>query len=891
MGANPSPTSQFRESPLMIGKTVSHYRIIKQLGEGGMGVVYQAEDTKLKRTVALKFLALELSRDPEAMDRLLKEARAASRLDHPNICTVHEINETQGHPFIAMAFVEGKTLKDMLAEGPVGIGDSVDIAIQAADGLREAHEKGIIHRDIKNTNIMVTPRGQAKIMDFGIAKLAEAQESAEAQTTTGGTAAYMSPEQIRGEGTDERTDVWSLGVVLYELLAGRRPFAGDYEHAIFYSILNEAPESLTFVRSEVPGDLVAVVKKALEKDLAKRYQKMEEMLHDLKSVSQRLSGKTSPRFAAAPSGQESTLGADAGPAAGQKPAPSEKTTPAAPVGATTSRALVRRLRVPVVASLVVIIAVAVGIRVQWGKQAPAVAEERTLAVMYFDNLTDPEDKDRLGEIAANLIITDLSESQYVRVISSQHLYDILKRLGREGERSLGPDVASRVAREAGAKWMLTGSILRVSPRIELTAQLVDVATGQVQASQHIAGAPGEEIFPLIDRLTAELKTDLALPSAARSELSPVIADVTTHSQEAYRFYLEGVDYYQKFDWTSAERSLIRAVQYDSTFAMGYYWLALASWATGSGKQREHIGKAVEQAARATPKERLYITSLNAYIGQDCKQAAALLKTLVKRYPDEKQAYFMLGQAYFDGIGDLVQAVGYFNKTIEIDPLFKGPYNSLAYSYSRLGDLDRAMWALDKYAALAPDEPNPHDSKGDVLAENGDIEGAILSYRRALDVRPDFSPSLFKLAAACAMTDQFARADSCYRVLASFPERPTRSDARASFAQIAIRQGKFTEALCILDEAAASDRMEGYERGLVSGQTRKALVLLDRGEARAALSEFEKGAALAVKVRPDERLFESVSYVYFLSRAGDFKKASEVAQKLKRTAREKDEVIR
>jgi tetratricopeptide (TPR) repeat protein len=325
--------------------------------------------------------------------------------------------------------------------------------------------------------------------------------------------------------------------------------------------------------------------------------------------------------------------------------------------------------------------------------------------------------------------------------------------------------------------------------------------------------------------------------------------------------------------------------------MGYYWSALAAWASGSGRQGGYVDKAVALAGKATPKERLYILGLKDYIGQEPKKAAAVLKKLIKRYPDEKQAYHMLGMVYFDGIGDLVQAAEYFNKTIEVDPLYKEPYNALAYCYSRLGDLDRAMWALDRYAALAPNEPNPYDSKGDVLAENGDIQGAIASYRMALEVRPDFAASLFKLGAAYVTTDQFTRADSCYRALASFPERQTRSDARAGFSQIAIRQGRLAEALRILDEAAASDRMEGYERGLVSEYTRRAVVLSDLGRTAAALAEFEKAAALADRVKPDEKLFESVSYVYFLSRAGDLKKADEVARKMKRTAGDKGEIIR
>ncbi len=265
----------------MIGKTISHYHILGKLGEGGMGVVYRAEDTKLKRQVALKFLSPLLTRSPEAIDLFVQEARAASALDHPNICTIHEIEETgDGQVFIAMACYEGATLKERLASGPLGVEDSLDIAMQVADGLREAHRKGIIHRDINSFNIIVTDTGRAKIMDFGVAKLA-GTPGAPGPKTLVGTVAYVSPEQVKYEEVDERTDIWSLGVVLYEMLSGKLPFNADYEQALVYSVLNEEPEPLSSLRDDVPPALQHVVSRALEKDRDKRYQNVEEFLHDL----------------------------------------------------------------------------------------------------------------------------------------------------------------------------------------------------------------------------------------------------------------------------------------------------------------------------------------------------------------------------------------------------------------------------------------------------------------------------------------------------------------------------------------------------------------------------------------------------------------------------------
>ena len=271
----------------MIGKTISHYKILSELGRGGMGVVYKAEDTKLKRPVALKFLRSDVLEDEEHKERFLREAQAAAALDHPNICTVHEIDEVEGETFIAMAFLEGQTVKDKIGERPLKLEEALDIAIQTAQGLQAAHEKGIVHRDIKSANLMVTPQGTVKVMDFGLAQLAEWSKLTET-TTILGTPSYMSPEQAVGEKTDRRTDLWSLGVVLYEMVTGRLPFEGERQEAVLYGITNEEPEPVTAQRAGLPMELEWIVGKALEKDREERYQHAEDLLVDLRSLKRKL---------------------------------------------------------------------------------------------------------------------------------------------------------------------------------------------------------------------------------------------------------------------------------------------------------------------------------------------------------------------------------------------------------------------------------------------------------------------------------------------------------------------------------------------------------------------------------------------------------------------------
>jgi non-specific serine/threonine protein kinase len=266
----------------MIGKFIAHYKILEKLGEGGMGVVYKAEDTKLKRTVALKFLPPELTRDLQAKKRFLQEAQAAAALDHPNICTIHEINEVEGRMFIVMTYINGQSLKERIALGPIKVAEALDISTQVAEGLWAAHEKGIIHRDIKPANIMLPEKGPAKIMDFGLAKLVWAADLTKTAGTMG-TLAYMSPEQARGDAVDHRTDIWSFGVVMYEMLAGQLPFRGEETQGVVYSILNKDPERLSVLCPDVPRHIEQAVAKALVKDPVRRYQSIQEFLKDLKA--------------------------------------------------------------------------------------------------------------------------------------------------------------------------------------------------------------------------------------------------------------------------------------------------------------------------------------------------------------------------------------------------------------------------------------------------------------------------------------------------------------------------------------------------------------------------------------------------------------------------------
>jgi serine/threonine protein kinase len=267
----------------MIGQIISHYRILEKLGEGGMGIVYKAEDTKLQRLVALKFLPENLTRAADAKTRFIQEARAAAALNHPNICTIYEIDESEGRLFLALEYVEGETLKKKVSSNQLSVNSVIEYAIQIAMGLQAAHEKGVIHRDLKSANLMVTPKEQIKIMDFGLAKLPDSSLLTK-ENSTMGTIAYMSPEQARGKKVDQRSDLWSLGVVLYEMLAGQLPFRGDHDQVVIYAIVNETPEPITSLRQDVPPEMEEMLTKLLAKNPAARYQSASQVLADLRPM-------------------------------------------------------------------------------------------------------------------------------------------------------------------------------------------------------------------------------------------------------------------------------------------------------------------------------------------------------------------------------------------------------------------------------------------------------------------------------------------------------------------------------------------------------------------------------------------------------------------------------
>jgi len=501
----------------------------------------------------------------------------------------------------------------------------------------------------------------------------------------------------------------------------------------------------------------------------------------------------------------------------------------------------------------------------------AVATQPRLAIMYFENLTDPEDTQRLSDIITSLMITDLSESQYVSVISSQRLYDIARAIGKEGSSRLDRETAMEIAQRADAEWMLIGSIHQTEPNYSLAGQLVEVSTGDVIASQLVAGEPGDKIFALVDKLTIELKNDLALPSGASMEPDRMVAEVTTHSPEAYRYYIEGVELFNKYYIDEAKAALEKAIEKDSTFAMAYY--ALASMTSGY-EGSTYMEKAIKYLDRVNQKERYYILSLKAASDNNYEGAIEYLENILERYPDEKEAIYRIGNFYYV-THDYSKAIVNFERVIELDPFNKVTFNMLAYSYYMIGKYDRAVETIDKYVAVAPDEANPYDSRGDILSRLGRYDEAMDSYRKAAAIKPDFSSTAMALFYIPLFQRKYEEAE---HYAAAFTDTGIRSaDSRSTLYQsiLQVYQGRFDSAIVIAQKMLDKDKDENYYALIADKLYLMATIYESRGKYEQAVKTIREARKASImnnsKMNASYRHIE----IIYLVKAGRIDEAEEL----------------
>jgi len=746
------------------GRRISHYLIEEQLGAGGMGVVYRAQDEVLQRTVAVKLLPADKAGDPERRERFLQEARAASALNHPGIVIIHEMGEQEGQAFIVMEYVEGLSLRQMLKSGPPDPQRMLPIATSAAEALAAAHARGLIHRDIKPDNIMVTADGRAKILDFGLAKLREPDGEMATQTAAiMGTPAYMAPEQLRGQTADARTDVYAFGLVLKEM------------------------------------GFAKVGAQASRQEPAERFQTMRDVLDAL------------------------------------APAPQV----AAPRGLWTLVGLV---------AIAAIFGGLVLIREIRGRIGKPATKRQAIAVLYFRNLTQDPSLNWLDSGLTEMLTTNLSQLQGIDVLSTERVQSAVQRVGKGS--SLNPGMAQEVAKQAGADLFVTGALIREGPtRLRLDVKLQDSAAGQIVAAEKLDGDDVQAVFGMVDALTHRLAQRFA-PAAASGARGPAIEETTTANVEAYRHYQAGLDYWRRFLYREAKTEFEEALRQDPEFVAARWRLSQVYAPLGDLRTAEELMGQVEQkAARLPRKDQLMVKARRASLSGDREGEQNALHALIREFPRESEVRMYLSTVCRNN-DQLDRSIDVLKEGLALDPRDDAQWNAYSYALGLAGNVTGALEANDRYQALLPANPNPLDSRGDVLFVAGRSEEAITFYRKVLEMKPDFNSgyAAFKIALASADLGRSREAEEASRL---FTQLSSQAQLRLPLLQAQLESQRG-------DLAAASRSYRRAVEGLAkAGQTvsaRDALLVLAQiatviGDVKNALAFARQQKLLGEELMP------------------------------------------
>jgi tetratricopeptide (TPR) repeat protein len=726
-----------------------HYRILGPLGQGGMGEVFLAEDERLGRRVALKFLPAAAASSPEASERLRREARSLASLSHPNIAAIHALETEGSRSCLVMEYVEGDTLAARIARRPLPVSEVIATATAIADALGHAHARGVVHRDVKPANILVTPQGVAKLTDFGIAHM-EGATQLTAEGFTPGTVSYMSPEQARGAPLDGRSDLFSLGAVLYEALTGVRAFAADRPESTLLAIQQREPEPPSALRSGIPLELERIVLKCLKKDPALRYQHAEDLAADVRALRVTETAATGATRAAGEAGTGAATITSRGAAAAHPSA-------AAPPAAQPARRGLPRLAIPVgIAVIAAAVYVFGPFRTAFRPRVEtAEAGQKSIAVLSFQNLDEPGDPHGIAPIATSLLTVGLGESQVMPVLSAQRIHDVLRTMGKGGEAVKGAE-ALQVAKRAGAAYVVTGFIYATQPDVVLAAEVASTSDGTVLTASKVRSAGGERgLFAAVDSLTASLRDGLARAGFGVRESAVDVASLTTHSPVAYRAYVHGLDELYQSKWAEAEREFRAAIAADSTFALAWYYAAVATWwkADIDGAQRE-VQTALRLGDRLSRRDREGLTALGAVIKKDYAGAAAQYRVLLQRYPDDKEFLYGLGEAIYHGGSDYDGALAALERAVEIDPSFATAYQHILDIRADRGEYALGLATVERLLRADPNSPVPYAMKGDLLLAMGDTEGGLAALREALARNSRYVPALFTLTGVYGMLGHF-----------------------------------------------------------------------------------------------------------------------------------------
>jgi len=684
-----TPTERLQKGSTIAGK----YQILEEIGRGGMGVVYKAEDTKLKRTVALKFLPPELTHIPDVKERFMREAQASAALDHPNICTVHEFDEAEEKTFISMAYIKGQSLKKKIESGPPELDEALRIATQVAEGLQEAHKKGVVHRDIKSANIMVDERDQAKIMDFGLARVAGGTLVTK-EGMTMGTIAYMSPEQARGEEVDHRTDIWSLGVVLYEMFSGQLPFKGEHDQAVVYSILNEQPRPVTEFQTDIPLAIEQVVGKTLEKDPNERYQHIEELLDDLRSISEGI----------LPEGIRARL---------------------------RKAKLLRRKKAILYAGiagfLIIMTVIALSVFTGRGEAIDSIA------VLPLENLSGDPDQEYFVEGMHEALITELSKIRALKVISRPSMMRY-----KNSDKSL-----LEIAKELNVEGIVAGSALQEGGKIRITVQLIDAETERNLWAQRY-----DKDYTDILMLHGEVALDIV--QEIRIAVTPGEQTRLTSARpvdsEAHELYLKGRYYWNRFspEWINKALDYYnQAIEKDPNYALAYTAKAETYVMLSTGfsilTSKDAMPKARESALKALELDpnladaHVSLGLVATCYDWDRKAAKKHFEKALELNPNSVSAHQWIEYYLTFWEGEYEEGIAHLERVQELNPLNPFVKIRFGWMYYYLRDFDRAIELFQENVDFDPNNPLGHTGLSEAYSKKGMYDEAIAEAEKVLEL--------------------------------------------------------------------------------------------------------------------------------------------------------------
>ena len=784
----------------LVGKTISHYNIIEQIGEGGMGVVCKAEDLNLKRTVAIKFLPRQIAADSEERERFKIEAQAAAALNHSNIATIHSIEEADGELFIVMEYIQGKTLSDIVGSGRLPIDKAIKYAVQAAEGLEAAHDKGVVHRDIKSANIMVTDKGQVKIMDFGLAKVRGGKRVTTVGSTLG-TAGYMSPEQARGEEVDQGTDIWSFGVVLYEMLAGQLPFASDYDQALVYQILNEEPRPLRELRPDLPAGVEETVSRCLAKSLSDRYENTSQIVEALSPLR-------------------------------------TQTAETAPLPQVKRESKSRKVIAMAGGALAIIIIGFLAYTAIFSTGGEA-GERIPLAVLDVVNETGEAELDGLS----GMLTTSLEQSRRLAVVTRSRMFDILRQMGKDSVTRIDESVGREICIRAGVNAMVSASIRKFGQLYTVDLKVLDPTKDEYLFTAKEEGAGKESIPGMLDLLSEKTRIGLRERAAEVRAQQQEIASLTTSNLEAYQHFFQGEELINRLEFEMAEEEFHKAIALDTTFGLAYYRLAYAMQWNQEVLASEPLMKALEYIDRIPEKERYMVRAEQATIESGWEAAIPIRREMEEIYPEDKEMQFDIGDMSYHS-GDLATANKYFQKVLETDPGFQRALQHLTWTYRDLRQYEKMLEIARSFVARAGTEESY-----EVLREAYAALGRYEEGREALKGARQLFPENFRLTREIAKLYMFeGRVEEAKVELQALidPSQPAKAriSGHSGLASVFQYEGKLRQVQESEDEIIRlSWELADTSRAATAHMAKGLFHLWARGDTSAAQREIEKGIAI------------------------------------------------